>query len=169
MGSRKKFTKINNIFFLLIALVLGMKNNNLHAACSITLQDGKEEHTFLMSRLAQEATTSYKLRPVKEIYLSLKDEDSKLVGALYGYTIYGGSFIDMLWVDPPYRKNGHGKNLVLFFEEEIKKQGCKFINVTSMSFWNSFPFYEKLGYKIEFVREGYDRDFKMYSLVKNLI
>lgn len=32
--------------------------------------------------------------------------------------------------------------------------------------WEALPFYQKLGYSVEFIREGYDSDSKFYFLRK---
>ena len=48
-----------------------------------------------------------------------------------------------------------------------KKEGCNFATVNTMD-WEALHFYEKLGYMIEFVREGYQKNSKMYFLRKEL-
>jgi hypothetical protein len=34
--------------------------------------------------------------------------------------------------------------------------------------WEALPFYQKLGYSIEFVREGFEKESKMYMLRREL-
>jgi ribosomal protein S18 acetylase RimI-like enzyme len=47
---------------------------------------------------------------------------------------------------------------------EVSEQ---FVTLTTMD-WEALPFYRKLGYEVEFVREGYEKNSKMYALRKNL-
>ncbi len=50
----------------------------------------------------------------------------------------------------------------------LKSMMCGFQkNIEAMD-WEALPFYQKLGYSIEFVREGYNRASKMYMLRKKL-
>lgn len=46
--------------------------------------------------------------------------------------------------------------------------GARFITLNTMD-WEALLFYEKLGYAIEFIRAGYDKDSKMFMLRKNLL
>jgi ribosomal protein S18 acetylase RimI-like enzyme len=47
------------------------------------------------------------------------------------------------------------------------KRQCTFATVDTMD-WEALSFYQKLGYNIEFVREGFEKDSKMYMLKKRL-
>lgn len=48
-----------------------------------------------------------------------------------------------------------------------KERGASFVTLNTMD-WDGLSFYQKLGYSIEFVREGYDKDSKMYMLRRAL-
>ncbi|KIJ88600.1 acetyltransferase [Rickettsia asembonensis] len=52
-------------------------------------------------------------------------------------------------------------------ENLAKERNYKFIYLITMDF-EAKPFYEKLGYKIEFAMHGYKKDSIMYYLRKNL-
>lgn len=52
-------------------------------------------------------------------------------------------------------------------EKIARERKCTFATVNTMD-WEALPFYQKLGYSIEFVREGYDKASKMYLLRKEL-
>lgn len=47
------------------------------------------------------------------------------------------------------------------------KRSCTFATVATMD-WEAPPFYQKLGYAIEFVREGYENNSQLYMLRKKL-
>ena len=97
----------------------------------------------------------------------LRDKISKVVGAACGTMYYGCMYIDELWVEDNYRRQGYGKDLMLQAEELARNKDCKFITLNTMDF-EARPFYEKLGYEIEFERKGYFKSSICYSLRKNL-
>jgi ribosomal protein S18 acetylase RimI-like enzyme len=47
-----------------------------------------------------------------------------------------------------------------------REQGARFAIISTMD-WEALPFYQRLGYSIEFTREGYDKNSKMFLLRKN--
>lgn len=62
---------------------------------------------------------------------------------------------------------GYGKELVLESERLAKEDGCISTNTSSYSF-QSPQFYQKLGYKIVGVFEGYPKDIKKFFFEKIL-
>jgi ribosomal protein S18 acetylase RimI-like enzyme len=59
------------------------------------------------------------------------------------------------------------KKLIHAAEELALERKSTFMTVSTMN-WEALPFYQKFGYEIEFVREGFEKDSKMFSLRKNL-
>jgi ribosomal protein S18 acetylase RimI-like enzyme len=49
-----------------------------------------------------------------------------------------------------------------------KEQGCTMATLSTMSFQNALGLYQKLGYKIDFEREGYVQSSEMLFLRKEL-
>jgi ribosomal protein S18 acetylase RimI-like enzyme len=95
----------------------------------------------------------------------LKDIHGKRVGGLSGMFCYGCMHIDMLWIDGSVRGNGWGKKIVEEAETQALKRGCNFATLETMD-WEALPFYQKLGFFIEFVRKGYQKNSTMYLLRK---
>jgi GNAT superfamily N-acetyltransferase len=82
----------------------------------------------------------------KEIYV-LQNEDNAIIGWLrYGLFWDNTPFMNMLWVDEPYRGKGTGKLLVLFWEEQMKKSGVNLIMTSTQADEDAQHFYRKLGY-----------------------
>ena len=73
----------------------------------------------------------------------------------------------MLWVSPELRHKGLGSKLIHECEKLGHERSCTFVSLTTMD-WEALPFYQKLGYQIEFVRDGYEKNSKMYLLRKSL-
>jgi ribosomal protein S18 acetylase RimI-like enzyme len=95
----------------------------------------------------------------------LKDFRGESVGGLSGMFCYGSMHIDMLWIDGSARGNGWGKKIVEEAERHARQRGCSFATLETMD-WEALPFYQKLGFIVEFVRNGYDNNSTMYFLRK---
>lgn len=77
----------------------------------------------------------------------VKIED-KIIGWLrYGYFWDSIPFMNMLMIDEQHRGKGVGKNLVGFWQKEMKANGYKIIMTSSLSNELAQHFYRKLDYK----------------------
>ena len=84
----------------------------------------------------------------------IRNKDGEILAGCNGSIIFGSIYTDQLWVDPSLRKQGLGKKLMEAVHEHGKKCGCLMATITTMSF--QVPnFYKKLGYEVDFSREGY--------------
>ncbi|MHA2141266.1 MAG: GNAT family N-acetyltransferase [Candidatus Thorarchaeota archaeon] len=100
-----------------------------------------------------ERSKGHSTSPGTSISLTLKNDDM-VVGGINCRAFYQSLSIDHLWIDEEFRGRGYGKELVLRAEEQAKEVGCMSANTSSYSFQAPI-FYEKLGYKIVGVFEGY--------------
>lgn len=83
----------------------------------------------------------------KEIIIA-KDEDNKTIGWLrYSYFWDNTPFMNMLYLNENYRNKGIGKELVTFWETEMKSKGYEFVMTSTLSNEQAQHFYRKLGYK----------------------
>lgn len=53
-------------------------------------------------------------------------------------------------------------------EKVGRNNAASFVTLNTMD-WEALPFYQKLGYEVEFTREGYEKESKMFMLRKNLL
>lgn len=102
----------------------------------------------------------------KKIMFAALDED-KFVGGVQGSVTEDSMYISRLAVDESYRGNGIGKKLMDKIEEKAKEQNVYSINLGTLEF-QARKFYEKLGYKVVFIKENDPRGYKSYSMVKKL-
>lgn len=123
--------------------------------------------TLLFNGINAEAFKAKKLSPIKPFGFSVKDIKGTLCGGITGVTYYGCLYTDMLWVEESHRKEGLGTKLMLQVEQLGKERGCTFATVNTMD-WEALLFYQKLGYTIEFVREGFKQFSKLFLLRKSL-
>lgn len=83
----------------------------------------------------------------KEIII-VRDQDSNIVGWLrYNYFWDNTPFMNMLFLNENFRDKGFGKELVGFWESEMKKKGYKIVMTSTLSNEQAQHFYRKLGYK----------------------
>jgi GNAT superfamily N-acetyltransferase len=83
-----------------------------------------------------------------------------IIGAVTCDILWGWMYVDELWVDSDYRKQGIGLALMMEAENYAKSKQLKGIWLWTQS-WQAEDFYINLGYK-EFTRfadfpEGYER------------
>jgi GNAT superfamily N-acetyltransferase len=91
----------------------------------------------------------------------------KFVGGVHGSITEDSMYIGWLVVDEEYKGNRIGKNLMCKIEEKAKELNVYSINLGTVEF-QAVKFYEKLGYKIVFVKENDPRGYKSYSMVKKI-
>ena len=93
-------------------------------------------------------------------------EDNKIVGIIMGHSYYKEVYIDDLIVLEEYRNKHIGTKLVETVENYFKNKGFENINLTTYKF-QAPEFYEKCGFKIDFIRENKENPkLNKYYLVK---
>lgn len=122
---------------------------------------------ILFKGISENAFKEKGLLPMRTFSIFIKDKQDKVLGGISGVLFYESLYIDSLWIDESLRKQGLGTKLMDEAENFGKKQGAKFITLNTMD-WEGLHFYQKLGFSIEFIRDGYAKDSKMFLLRKNL-
>ena len=123
--------------------------------------------TILFNGLVEEASLAKGMTPIHPFNIAIVDEDNIIVGGATGIVYYGCLYVDMLWVNKELRHQGWATKLMQEAEEIGREHHATFATVNTMDF-EALPFYEKIGYTIEFTRTGYDKKSKMFMLRKSL-
>lgn len=82
-----------------------------------------------------------------EIYILRSQDESNIGWMRYGYFWDNTPFMNMIWVDEQYRDKGAGKQVVFFWEEQMKQKGFNLIMTSTQSDEGAQHFYRKLGFK----------------------
>lgn len=83
----------------------------------------------------------------KEIIIA-KDQNDKVIGWLrFNYFWDNTPFMNMLYLNESYRNKGIGKDLVGFWESEMKIKGYELVMTSTLANEQAQHFYRKLGYK----------------------
>lgn len=83
----------------------------------------------------------------KEIYMLRTEDESNIGWMRYGYFWDNTPFMNMIWVDEQYRGKGIGKQVVLFWEDEMKQKGFQLVMTSTLANEEAQHFYRKLGYR----------------------
>jgi putative acetyltransferase len=97
----------------------------------------------------------------------VRNAEAQIVAGVAGWTWAGVCEITQLWVGEEVQKQGIGKRLLLAAEEHAKTKGCVAILVKTYSF-QAPDFYQKHGYRIESVIQGFPEGHDYYLLRKTL-
>jgi ribosomal protein S18 acetylase RimI-like enzyme len=130
-------------------------------------KDSPSIETLLFDGINDEAVRLKGMDRICSFGICIEDEKQKLLGGATGVTYYGCLYVDMLWVKDDLRHQGWGARLMQEAEKIGIERRCTFATVNTMD-WEALPFYQKLGYVIEFIREGFEKDSKLFMLRKNL-
>lgn len=83
----------------------------------------------------------------KEVIIA-KNSDNEIIGWLrYNYFWDNTPFMNMLYLNERYRSKGIGKELVGFWENEMRGLGYEMVMTSTLSNEQAQHFYRKLGYK----------------------
>lgn len=123
--------------------------------------------TILYAGLNDEAMAAKGMNRVSTFGICIKNELQNILGGAKGAVLYGNLYVDSLWINHKIRNQGWGTKLMAEAEKIGKECGCTFATVNTMD-WEALSFYQKLGYNIEFIREGFEKDSKMFMLRKKL-
>ena len=102
-----------------------------------------------------------------EFCFAAEDGEGKIAGVITGRAYYNEVHIVDLIVDEQYRRSGLGRRLVGAVEDAYRGSGYDVITLTTFGF-QAPVFYQKLGYRVEFIRENEDPKLRKYFLKKGL-
>lgn len=113
---------------------------------------------------------SNRLKKYDGCYFSkiIRDKNKNIIAGVGGWTWAGACEIAQLWVDESARKLGLGKKLLESAESEAKSKGCLTVLVRTYSF-QAPGFYEKYGYKTEYMLSEFPEGFNYYILTKRIV
>ncbi|MCR8845329.1 GNAT family N-acetyltransferase [Paenibacillus sp. SC116] len=83
----------------------------------------------------------------KEFIVAINDQNETVGWLRYGYFWDLFPFMNMLYFDDAYRNKGYGRQLVEFWEAEMRTMGHNQVMTSSQSNEEAQHFYRKLGYK----------------------
>ena len=95
------------------------------------------------------------------------DNDGNVIAGLIGGTYWGWMYVDILWVDEKYRRQGIGSRLLQSAEKEAVRRGCHHVHLDTMS-WQAPDFYKKHKYSVIATLPDIPNGNQKYLLMKKL-
>lgn len=99
--------------------------------------------------------------------VQIKSEQGEVIAGAAARTFGDWLLLDTLWVSDELRGQNIGSDILKEIEASGKKRGCIKCLLNTLNF-QAMPFYEKYGYKIEWVQQGYPKTGCKYFMVKEL-
>jgi GNAT superfamily N-acetyltransferase len=101
------------------------------------------------------------------IAFNLRDDEGTIRGGMIGFLAWQWLSVDLLWIDESLRRQGHGTSILDRAESVARDAGCVAVKLDTYEF-QAKPFYEKRGYEVFGVLEGYPANTRTYYLRKAL-
>ena len=96
------------------------------------------------------------------------DKEGNIIAGCSGYVYYWGCmYIDDMWVDEKYRRQGLGSVALQAVEREAERKGCHVLWVGTWDF-QARPYYEKHGYEVFATLKDCPVGHEDYQLAKRL-
>ena len=104
---------------------------------------------------------------LQRVGIYLRDAQNVICGGLVGFLAWHWLSVDLLWVDESLRGRGYGSDLLDRAEGVAREAGCVAVKLDTYEF-QARPFYERRGYVLFGVLEGYPANTRTYYLQKAL-
>jgi len=99
--------------------------------------------------------------------VQVKNEQGEVVAGATARSFGDWLLLDTLWVSDALRGQNVGSKILKEIERTGKSRGCNKCLLDTLNF-QAMPFYEKSGYKTQWVQEGYPKTGCKYFMVKDL-
>ena len=96
----------------------------------------------------------------------LRDDAGAVQGGLLGQVRWRWLYISKFWLPQGLRGQRHGRRLMREVERWAWAQNCLGIHLDTFEY-QALPFYQKLGYEVFGVLEGYPPGYRQYYLRKS--
>jgi GNAT superfamily N-acetyltransferase len=103
----------------------------------------------------------------RPLVIAVEDADGRVIGGLWGRTVYDWLFVELLFVPEALRGRGVGTDLMKRAEDEALARGCHSAWLDTFEF-QARGFYERLGYVCFGELPDYPAGFARYFMRKAL-
>ena len=104
---------------------------------------------------------------VQRVAVCLRDDQGAIRGGLVGFLAWQWLSVELLWVDESLRGQGYGSSILARAECLARDSGCVGAKLDTYEF-QARPFYERRGYVVFGVLDGYPANTRTYYLRKTL-
>jgi GNAT superfamily N-acetyltransferase len=104
---------------------------------------------------------------MRPLCVRVRDDDAQVAGGLWGYTMRGWLFVELLYLPEIARRARLGTRVMAMAEQEARTRGCIGAWLDTFSF-QARPFYERLGYRVFGELVDYPPGHRRFFLAKRL-
>lgn len=141
------------------------------SALSVSIVEGGEDpgNNVILDGLRtwNEARLGRSARPVP-LSVFVRDDTGNVVGGLIGQMLFAWLYVDKLWLPEALRGTGMGSTVLGEAERHAIARGCRWAHLQTLEH-QALPFYERRGYAVFGVLEGYPPGSRRYYLRKTLM
>ncbi len=137
-------------------------SRGIYLDTDVTEEDAKILHKGLHQDVVLHVGDGYKGIRIK---LAISDQSGEFVGGLSAWTTLQNLIFDYIWIEKRFRGKGLGRRLMLEMGKIARENGC----IASQAYCFSFQapgFFEKMGYKILGISNGYPSPVTELYLIK---
>jgi len=140
-----------------------------HGKCKMNIEiienPAPEFKAFLDAKLAEFNWQNWEVSERKPVAVQLKNDHGEIIAGASARTFGDWLMLDTLWVSETLRGKDIGRQLLEKIELAAKQRGCVKCILDTLNF-QAKPFYEKYGYKVQWVQENYPKTGCKYFMVK---
>jgi GNAT superfamily N-acetyltransferase len=140
-------------------------------ALSVSVVEGGEDpgNQAILDGLRtwNEAQLGRSARPIP-LSVLVRDEKGDVLGGLIGHMLFDWLYIDKFWLPDTLRGSGMGTAVLTAAELHAMARGCRWAHLQTLEH-QALPFYERRGYAVFGVLDGYPPGSKRYYLRKTLV
>ncbi|ALS99599.1 GNAT family N-acetyltransferase [Lacimicrobium alkaliphilum] len=122
---------------------------------------------FLHQQIVDFNRAHRELNQRQSIAAVIRDEQNKIIAGAAGESFGNWLQLKTLWVDESQRGKRLGSQLLKAIESKAKARGCKFCLLDTLDI-QAKPFYEKLGYKVQWTQQHYPLTGAKHFMIKEL-
>lgn len=122
---------------------------------------------FLDKKIADFNWAHWEVSERTPLAVQIKNDHGDIIAGAAGRSFGDWLLLNTLWVSDELRGQNIGSDILNEFEASGKKRGCTKCLLDTLNF-QAMPFYEKHGYKTEWIQQGYPKTGCKYFMSKSL-
>lgn len=121
---------------------------------------------FLKQKIVEFNLQNWEVTERLPLAVKLENQQGEVQAGASGRTFGDWLLIDYLWVSETLRGQGIGEQLLAQLEKAAAARGCSKSLLDTLNF-QAKPFYQKYGYKVQWIQQGYPKTGCKYFMVKD--
>jgi ribosomal protein S18 acetylase RimI-like enzyme len=122
---------------------------------------------YLDEKIADFNWANWEVSERLPLAVQIKNDDGDVIAGAAGRTFGDWLLINTLWVADELRGQNIGSKILTEIELAAKQRGCLKCLLDTLNF-QAMPFYEKQGYKTQWIQENYPKTGCKYFMLKVL-